>query len=235
VVVIELAQLSKRYGRTVAVDGLTFRVEPGRVTGFLGPNGAGKSTTMRLILGLDRPDAGTVLVDGRPYRSYDRPLHRVGALLESRAAHPGRSAYHHLLWLAQTHGIARGRIDEVIELVGLEPVAGRRVGTFSLGMTQRLGVATALLGDPAAFVLDEPMNGLDPEGMVWIRGLLRELAGAGRAVLVSSHLMSEMDQLADRLVVIGRGRLLADTTPERLRAGHDTLETAFLVLTRSVR
>ena len=230
---IELAALSKRYGPTVAVDGVTFQVRPGQVTGFLGPNGAGKSTTMRLILGLDRPTAGTVLVGGRPYRSYPRPLHQVGALLETRAAHPGRTGYHHLLWLAQTHGIGRRRIDEVLDLVGLTAVAGRRVGTFSFGMTQRLGVATALLGDPAAVVLDEPMNGLDPEGMVWIRALLRGLAGEGRAVLVSSHLMGEMDQLADQLVVIGRGALLADTTPERLRAGHATLEAAFLHLTRT--
>lgn len=229
---IEIAKLTKRYGSTLAVDALTFTVPAGRVTGFLGPNGAGKSTTMRLILGLDRPDAGTALVGGEPYRAHRRPLHRVGALLETRGAHPGRTAYHHLLWLAQTHGIGRRRIDEVLELVGLTTVAGRRVHTFSLGMTQRLGVAAALLGDPAAVVLDEPMNGLDPEGMVWIRALLRELAGDGRAVLVSSHLMSEMEQLADHLVVIGRGRLLADTTPRELLVGHDSLEAAFLELTR---
>jgi ABC-2 type transport system ATP-binding protein len=231
--VIEIAGLSKRYGSTVAVDSLTFQVKPGRVTGFLGPNGAGKSTTLRLVLGLDRPDAGTALVGGRPYRSHRQPLHQVGALLETRSTHPGRSAYHHLLWLAQTHGIGRQRIDEMLDQVGLTSVARRRVGNFSLGMTQRLGVAAAMLGDPAAVLLDEPMNGLDPEGMVWIRGLLRELAGDGRAVLVSSHLMSEMEQLADHLVVIGRGRLLADTTPAELLTGHGSLEAAFLELTRA--
>ncbi len=230
--VIEIAELTKRYGSTIAVEALSFTVKPGRVTGFLGPNGAGKSTTMRLILGLDRPDGGVALVNGRPYRAYPRPLHQLGALLETRAAHPGRTAYH-LLWLAQTHGFPRQRIDEVLELVGLASVARRRVSTFSLGMTQRLGVATALLGDPTAVVLDEPMNGLDPEGMVWIRGLLRGLAGDGRTVLVSSHLMSEMEQLADHLVVIGRGRLIADTTPAELVAGHGSLEAAFLELTRA--
>ena len=229
--VIELNRLSKRYGSTTAVDSLSFEVKPGRVTGFLGPNGAGKSTTMRLILGLARPDSGTVLVDGRPYRSHRWPARQLGALLETRGAHPGRTAYHHLLWLAQTNRIDRQRIDDVLELVGLAAVAGKRVGDFSLGMTQRLGVAAALLGDPAGVVLDEPMNGLDPAGMVWIRGLLADLADAGRAVLVSSHLMSEMAQLADHLLVIDRGRLVADTTPARLAAGHVSLEAAFLALT----
>jgi len=232
--VIELRQLSKRYGSTMAVEGLAFRVEPGRVTGFLGPNGAGKSTTMRLILGLDRADSGTVLVDGRPYRSHRWPARQVGAVLDSRGAHPGRSAYHHLLWLAQTNRIERARIDVVLELAGLREVARRRASGFSLGMTQRLGVAAALLGDPAALVLDEPMNGLDPAGMVWIRGLLRELAADGRAVLVSSHLMSEMEALADHLVVIDRGRLVADTTPGALAEGHASLEAAFLALTRGL-
>jgi ABC-2 type transport system ATP-binding protein len=237
--VIEVAGLSKRYGSTTAVESLTFSARPGLVTGFLGPNGAGKSTTMRLVLGLDRPDAGTALVGGRPYRSHPRPLHQLGALLDNGGAHPGRTAYHHLLWLAQTQGIGRRRVTEVLGLAGLDAVAHRRVRTFSLGMTQRLGVAAALLGDPAAVMFDEPMNGLDPEGMVWIRGLLRGLAEDGRAVLVSSHLMSEMAQLADRLVVIGRGRLVADTTPAELVEGHDSLEAAFLALTsadhRSIR
>lgn len=225
--------MSKRYGPTVAVESLTFSVKPGLVTGFLGPNGAGKSTTMRLVLGLDRADAGVALVRGAPYGAHRRPLHQLGALLEARSAHPGRTAHHHLLWLAQTHGIDRRRIGEVLDLVGLEAVAHRRVKTFSLGMAQRLGLAAALLGDPAAVMLDEPMNGLDPEGMVWLRGLLRTLAGEGRAVLVSSHLMSEMARLADHLVVIGRGRLIADTTPEDFIGGHDSLEAAFLHLTRA--
>ena len=228
---IELNRLSKRYGSTTAVDSLSFAVKPGRVTGFVGPNGAGKSTTMRLILGLVRPDSGTVRLDGRPYRSYRWPARQLGALLETRGAHPGRTAYHHLLWLAQTSRIGRQRIDDVLEQVGLAAVARKRVGDFSLGMTQRLGVAAALLGDPATVVLDEPMNGLDPAGMVWIRGLLRDLATEGRAVLVSSHLMSELAQLADHLVVIDHGKLVADTTPDALAAGHASLEAAFLALT----
>jgi ABC-2 type transport system ATP-binding protein len=210
--VIELRHLTKRYGRTLAVDDLSVDVRPGRVTGFLGPNGAGKSTTMRLVLGLDRPTAGTAHIDGRPYRRRSRPLGQVGALLEASAIHPGRRARDHLLWLAQTNGIARSRIDQVLDLVGLTEVAGRRTGTFSLGMAQRLGIAAALIGDPHTLLLDEPMNGLDPEGFVWIRGLLRSLAADGRTVFVSSHLMGEMSQLADHLVVIARGRLLADTT-----------------------
>ncbi|HEY7488540.1 MAG TPA: ATP-binding cassette domain-containing protein [Streptosporangiaceae bacterium] len=229
---IELTGLTKRYGTTTAVDSLTFTAKPGDITGFAGPNGAGKSTTMRLVLGLDRPGAGRALVDGRPYRSYRRPLHVLGALLEAKSTHPGRTARDHLAWLAATHGIGSGRVTEVLRLAGLADVARRRVGSYSLGMTQRLGVAAALLGNPGIVMLDEPMNGLDPEGMVWMRGLLRDLADRGRTVLVSSHLMSEMDTLADRLVVIGRGRLLADTTPAQLRAGYATLEAAFLALTR---
>lgn len=228
---IEVIELSKRYGAATAVDALTFTVKPGVVTGFLGPNGAGKSTTMRLVLGLDRPDAGRALVGGRPYRSYRYPLRHLGALLEARSVHPGRTARHHLLWLAQTQGITERRVDDVLEQVGLDGAADRRVGTYSLGMGQRLGVAAALLGDPATVMLDEPMNGLDPEGMVFVRGLLRGLADEGRTVLVSSHLMGEMERLADRLIVIGRGRLLADTTPVELRAGHASLEDAFLDLT----
>jgi ABC-2 type transport system ATP-binding protein len=208
---IEVRGLSKHYGERVAVDDLTFTIKPGTVTGFLGPNGAGKSTTMRLILGLDRPTGGTATVNGKQYRDLAAPLHEVGALLEARAVHTGRSGYNHLLALAQTHGIPRGRVDEVIELVGLESVARKRVGSFSLGMGQRLGVAAALLGDPATVVLDEPANGLDPEGIRWIRNLLKGLAAEGRTVFLSSHLMSEMEQTADHLIVIGRGRLIADT------------------------
>ncbi len=210
--VIEVERLSKRYGRTVAVDDLSFTVRPGRVTGFLGPNGAGKSTTMRMVLDLDRPSAGRVLVGGRPYRALTDPLRHVGALLEARAVHGGRRAHHHLRWLAQTNRIPAARVEEVLDLVGLASVRRRRVTGFSLGMSQRLGIAAALLGDPPVLLFDEPVNGLDPEGVVWLRGLLRDLAGQGRTVLVSSHLMSEMALTAEHLVVIGRGRLLADTT-----------------------
>ncbi len=207
---IEVRELTKRFGRTLAVDGLSFDVLPGRVTGFLGPNGAGKSTTMRMMLGLDLPTSGGVRVDGRPYREHRRPLFEVGAVLESRSVHGGRSAYHHLLCLAQSNGIGVRRVREVIELVGLESVAYKRARGFSLGMSQRLGLAAALLGDPGVILCDEPVNGLDPEGIHWIRGLLRGLAAEGRTVFVSSHLMSEMALTADHLVVIGRGRLLAD-------------------------
>jgi ABC-2 type transport system ATP-binding protein len=211
---IQARALTKRYGATLAVDGLTFDVLPGRVTGFLGPNGAGKSTTMRLILGLDAPTTGAVTVCGVPYRALRRPLFEVGALHESGAIHPGRSARNHLLALAQSNAIARSRVDEVLDLVGLYGVADRAAGTFSLGMRQRLGVAAALLGDPGVLLLDEPVNGLDPEGVIWIRTLLRGLAAEGRTVFVSSHLMSEMALTADHLIVIGRGRLIADTTIE---------------------
>jgi ABC-2 type transport system ATP-binding protein len=207
---IQATELTKRYGAKTAVDGLSFTVRPGVVTGFLGPNGAGKSTTMRMVLGLDAPTAGDVTVDGRRYRDLPAPLHKVGALLEARAIHTGRSASNHLLALAQTHGIPRRRVDEVIDLVGLRPVARKRAGTFSLGMGQRLGIASALLGDPETLVLDEPVNGLDPEGIHWVRNLLRGLAAEGRTVFVSSHLMSEMALTADHLIVVGRGRLLAD-------------------------
>ncbi len=219
---IEAVELTKRYGAKTAVDGLTFTVRPGVVTGFLGPNGAGKSTTMRLILGLDAPTAGDVTVGGRRYRDLPAPLHQVGALLEARAIHTGRSATNHLLALAHTHGIPRRRVEEVIDLVGLRPVARRRAGTFSLGMGQRLGIASALLGDPDTLVLDEPVNGLDPEGIHWIRSLLRRLAAEGRTVLVSSHLMSEMALTADHLIVVGRGRLLADTATEAFIAQAST-------------
>jgi ABC-2 type transport system ATP-binding protein len=208
---IEVTGLSKRYGEKVAVDDLSFTIKPGVVTGFLGPNGAGKSTTMRLILGLDAPTVGAATVNGVQYRDLTAPLHEVGALLEARAVHTGRSGYNHLLALAQTHAIPRARVDEVIELVGLGSVAHNRVGGFSLGMGQRLGVAAALLGDPATVILDEPANGLDPEGIRWIRNLLKGLAAEGRTVFLSSHLMSEMEQTAEHLIVIGRGRLIADT------------------------
>lgn len=211
---IEVDHVSKRYGDKLAVDDLTFTVRPGIVTGFLGPNGAGKSTTMRIILGLDAPTAGHATIGGRSYRALEAPLHEVGALLEARAIHTGRSAYNHLKAMAETHGLPRTRVDEVIELVGLEAVARRRAGGFSLGMGQRLGIAAALLGDPATVILDEPANGLDPEGILWIRTLLKGLAAEGRTVFLSSHLMAEMAQTAEHLVVIGRGRLIADTTVE---------------------
>jgi len=207
---IEAVDLTKNYGGKRAVDGLSFTVRPGIVTGFLGPNGSGKSTTMRLILGLDRPTKGDVTVNGKHYRDHPAPLHEVGALLEARSIHPGRSARNHLLALAQTHGISRRRVDELIDLVGLHEVAKKRAGQFSLGMGQRLGIATALLGDPSTVMLDEPVNGLDPEGIHWMRNLLKRLAAEGRTVFVSSHLMSEMALTADHLIVIGRGRLIAD-------------------------
>jgi ABC-2 type transport system ATP-binding protein len=210
--VIEADGLSKDYGEKRAVDDLTFTVRPGVVTGFLGPNGSGKSTTMRLILGLDAPTAGDVTVNGKHYRDHRAPLHEVGALLEARSVHTGRSAYNHLLALAQTHGIGKRRVAALIDLVGLHEVARKRAGKFSLGMGQRLGIATALLGDPSTLLLDEPANGLDPEGIHWMRNLLRGLAAEGRTVFVSSHLMSEMALTADHLIVIGRGRLIADTS-----------------------
>ncbi|MFI6831740.1 ABC transporter ATP-binding protein [Kribbella sp. NPDC050241] len=213
---IEVRELSKTYGATVAVDGLSFTVRPGQVTGFVGPNGAGKSTTMRVILGLDAPDDGDALVGGRRYRDLASPLREVGALLDAAAIHPGRKARDHLLWMAQYNGLPARRVDEVLEQVGLTQAARRRAGGFSLGMRQRLGIAGALLGDPPVLLFDEPVNGLDPEGIVWIRGLLRSLAAEGRAVLVSSHLMGELEDSADHLIVIGRGRLIADTTVAEL-------------------
>ncbi len=209
---IEVSHVTKRYGEKVAVDDLTFTVAPGIVTGFLGPNGAGKSTTMRVILGLDAPSAGDVRVNGKAYRDLPAPLHVVGAMLEARAIHTGRSAYHHLLAMAATHGIPKSRVNEVIEIVGLADVARKRVGAFSLGMGQRLGIASALLGDPEVLILDEPANGLDPEGILWIRNLLTGMAAEGRTVFLSSHLMSEIALTAEHLVVVGRGRLIADTT-----------------------
>jgi ABC-2 type transport system ATP-binding protein len=215
---IEARKLRKVYGHTVAVDGIDFQVKPGHVTGFLGPNGAGKSTTMRMILGLDLPTSGTVTVDGRRYQGTVWPLHEVGALLDARAVHPGRSAYNHLHSLAAANGIARKRVDEVLDQVGLTSVARKRVGGFSLGMLQRLGIAGALLGDPGTLLFDEPVNGLDPDGILWIRTLMRKLAAEGRTVFVSSHLMSEMALTADHLLVIGKGRLLADTPLSELIA-----------------
>ncbi|HXH98479.1 MAG TPA: ATP-binding cassette domain-containing protein [Gaiellaceae bacterium] len=211
---IEAERLTKDYGEKRAVDGLSFTVQPGVVTGFLGPNGSGKSTTMRLVLGLDAPTAGDARVNGRHYREHTAPLHEVGALLEARSVHTGRTAYNHLVALARTHGIARRRVDELVDLVGLHEVARKRAGGFSLGMGQRLGIATALLGDPATLLLDEPVNGLDPEGIHWMRNLLKQLAAEGRTVFVSSHLMSEMALTADHLIVIGRGRLIADSGVE---------------------
>jgi ABC-2 type transport system ATP-binding protein len=247
--VIEVRNLSKRYGNTVAVDGLSFTIRPGQVTGFLGPNGAGKSTTMRMMLDLDRPTAGYVLIDGGSYQRLPQPLRRVGALPEAKATNGGRSAYHHLLWLAQSNRIPKARVREVLELVGLDGVAGKRTKGFSLGMSQRLGIAAALLGDPPVLLLDEPVNGLDPEGVRWIRNLMKGMAAEGRTVFVSSHLMSEMALTADHLIVIGRGRLLADTTatefikansrsyvrirtPEPQRM-HDALATAGIRVTQA--
>jgi len=228
---IEAENLTKRYGATLAVDALSFTVRPGVVTGFLGPNGSGKSTTMRMMLGLDAPDGGRVRIDGRRYRDLRRPLREVGALLEAKAFHPGRSARAHLAALAASNDIPRSRVDEVLGIVGLTGAGRRRAGKFSLGMAQRLGIAAALLGDPGVLLLDEPVNGLDPEGIRWIRTLLKSLAAQGRSVFVSSHLISEMALTADHLVVIGHGRLLADTSVAELSARSSSLEEAFLELT----
>ncbi len=229
---IQLQGLSKHYGSTVAVDALSFDVRPGTVTGFLGPNGSGKSTTMRLIMGLDHPDCGDTKIGGRRYDELRWPLREAGALLEARTFHPGRSARNHLMALAAASAIPRSRVTEVLGIVGLAGVAGKRARTFSLGMAQRLGIAAALLGDPGVLLLDEPVNGLDPEGVRWIRTLMKSLAAQGRTVFVSSHLISEIALTADRLIVIGRGRLLADTTvPDLAARGGGSLEDAFLTLT----
>jgi ABC-2 type transport system ATP-binding protein len=228
---IEARGLVKRYGSTTAVDNLSFDVLPGTVTGFLGPNGAGKSTTMRMILGLDRPDAGTVKIAGKNYHDLRWPLREVGALLEAKAFHPGRTARAHLTALAASNSIPRRRVNDVLEITGMEKAAGRRAGKFSLGMSQRLGIAAALLGDPAVLLLDEPVNGLDPEGIRWIRNLLKNLAAHGRTVLISSHLISEVAQTADQLIVIGQGRLLAQTTVTELSSRGRSLEEAFFTLT----
>jgi ABC-2 type transport system ATP-binding protein len=227
---IEVNRLHKRFGSTVALDGLSFRVTPGSVTGFVGPNGAGKSTTMRVILGLDAVDGGTAMIGGRPYASLRHPLREVGSLLDAGALQPGRTARNHLLWLARSQRLSSRRVDEVVQQAGLEGVVRRKAGGFSLGMRQRLGLAAAMLGDPQVLILDEPFNGMDPEGIVWMRGFLRSLAAEGRAVLVSSHLMSELEGTASHLVVIGRGRLVADTSVEELitaaSAGRVTLRTS---------
>jgi ABC-2 type transport system ATP-binding protein len=215
---IEVTGLRKQFGPTVAVDGLTFRVEPGQITGFVGPNGAGKSTTMRVILGLDSPDEGSALIGGQPYASLRHPLSHVGALLDAGALQPSRRARDHLLWLAHTQGLGARRVNDVIELTGMGPAARRKAGGYSLGMRQRLGIAAAMLGDPPVLMFDEPFNGLDPEGMAWMRGFLRSLADEGRAVLVSSHLMAELQGNADHLLVIGRGRMVADTSVADLLA-----------------
>src|SRR6266567_6988291 len=215
---IEVAGLRKRFGHTVALDGMTFTVSAGLVTGFIGPNGAGKSTTMRVILGLDAPDAGHALIGGRPYASLRRPLTQVGALLDAAALQPSRTARNHLLWLAHSQGLGAHRVDEVIAQAGLEKVARRKAGGYSLGMRQRLGIAAAMLGDPPVLMMDEPFNGMDPEGIIWMRGFLRSLAGQGRAVLVSSHLMSELQDMAEHLVIVGRGKVIADTSTRELLA-----------------
>jgi ABC-2 type transport system ATP-binding protein len=209
---IEIDGLRKRFGSTQALDGMTFTVGPGQVTGFVGPNGAGKSTTIRVVVGLDAPDAGTATIGGRPYHSLKNPLGHVGSLLDAGALQPSRSARNHLLWLAHSQGIKAGQVDEVIALSGLGSAARRKAGGYSLGMRQRLGIAAALLGDPAVLIFDEPYNGMDPEGIVWMKGFLRSLAAQGRVVLVSSHLMSELEDTADHLVVVGRGRVIADTS-----------------------
>ncbi len=234
ITMIEVSNVSKEYGGVRAVDDLTFTVRPGRVTGFLGPNGAGKSTTMRLMLDLDRPTHGDILIDGQPYRQLREPLKHVGALLDATAVHRGRTAYHHLLWLAQSNRIGASRVREVLAMVGLDTVARRRVKGFSLGMNQRLGIAAALLGDPPVLLLDEPLNGLDPQAVRGIRIFLKSLAAQGRTVFVSSHMMSEMAMTADHLIVIGRGRLLADTPMTDFLRDGTSLEDAYLRLTATV-
>jgi ABC-2 type transport system ATP-binding protein len=231
---IEARGLVKHYRHVAAVDNLSFDVRPGTVTGFLGPNGAGKSTTMRMIIGLDRPDAGQVRIGGKQFTDLRWPLREVGALLEARAFHPGRTARSHLLALAASNAVPRQRVDEVLAVTGMEKAAGRRAGTFSLGMSQRLGIAAALLGDPGVLILDEPVNGLDPEGIRWIRTLLQDLAAQGRTVLVSSHLISEIAHTAEQLIVIGQGRMLAQTTVAELSARAGSLEEAFFQLTDGI-
>lgn len=226
---IEVQGLTKRYGAVTAVDDLTFSVQPGHVTGFLGPNGAGKSTTMRMILGLDKPTAGTALINGAPYSALTNPTRKVGALLDAKGVHPNRSARASLLWQAQAAGLPASRVDEVLSLVGLSEAAGKRVGGFSLGMSQRLGIAAALLGDPEVLILDEPVNGLDPEGIRWVRGLLKSFAAEGRTVLVSSHLLAEMAQTADHLIVIGKGKLVADTSVAEFIRGNSAVVTVVRV------
>ena len=231
---IEVEGLRKRFGQTLALDGVSFTAAPGTVTGLVGPNGAGKSTTMRVILALDSADQGTALVNGRPYASLRYPMREVGSLLDAGALQPSRSGRNHLLWIAHSQRLPTTRVDEVIEMVGLGEAARRKAGGYSLGMRQRLGIAAAMLGDPAALIMDEPFNGMDPEGIVWMRGFLRGLAAEGRAVLVSSHLLSELPDVADRVVVIGRGRVLADGAIDELTVGGASLEDAYLRLTAGV-
>jgi len=233
---ITVSGLRKRFGTTQALDGMSFTVQPGQVTGFVGPNGAGKSTTMRVILGLDAPDAGSALIGGRPYSSLRRPLSRVGAVLDAGALQPSRSGRNHLLWLARSQGLPARRVDEVIALVGLGPAIRRKAGGYSLGMRQRLGIAAALLGDPPVLILDEPFNGMDPEGIVWMRGFLGSLAGEGRSVLVSSHLMGELQDTADHLVIVGRGRVIADTSVAALikAASGDRVEVRTAARTQAM-
>ncbi len=228
---IEVDGLHKRFGATVALDGISFTVAPGTVTGFVGPNGAGKSTTMRIILGLDRAQSGTALVAGRPYATLTHPMRQLGSLLDAGALQPSRSGRNHLLWIARSQRLGARRVDEVIELVGLGRAARRKAGAYSLGMRQRLGIAAAMLGDPPMLIMDEPFNGMDPEGIIWMRSFLRGLAAEGRAVLVSSHLLSELPDVADHVVVIGRGRVLADGPLRELTAGEESLEDAYLRLT----
>jgi ABC-2 type transport system ATP-binding protein len=228
---IEVTGVRKQFGKTQALDGITFTVAAGTVTGFVGPNGAGKSTTMRVILGLDSVDEGTALVGGRPYASLVHPMRYVGSLLDGGALQPSRSGRNHLRWIARSQRLSSQRVDEVIELVGLGRAARRKAGGYSLGMRQRLGIAAAMLGDPPILIMDEPFNGMDPEGIIWMRGFLRELAAGGRAVLVSSHLLSELPDVADHVVVIGRGRVLADATIAELTDGHASLEDVYLRLT----
>ncbi|MER7210020.1 ABC transporter ATP-binding protein [Streptosporangium sp. NPDC000239] len=228
---IEVSRLSKRYGAKTAVDDVSFTVRPGTVTGFLGPNGAGKSTTLRVLLGLDHPTSGTALIDGRPYRDLSHPLRKVGALLDGAGPVPERRAIDHLTWIAQSNRIPRSRVREVLDLVGLGDAAKQRVKKYSLGMGQRLGIAAALLGDPEILVLDEPVNGLDPDGIRWVRTFLREFAASGRTVLLSSHLMAEMAETADEAVVIAQGRIVARGSIEEITEGHASLETAFFALT----
>ena len=228
---IEVKGLRKRFGKTLALDGISFTVAPGTVTGFVGPNGAGKSTTMRVILGLDSVEEGTALIGGQPYASLTHPMRQVGSLLDAGALQPSRSGHNHLLWIAHSQRLPAIRVDEVTELVGLGKAARRRAGGYSLGMRQRLGIAAAMLGNPPILIMDEPFNGMDPEGIIWMRGFLRGLASEGRAVLISSHLLSELPDVADHVVVIGRGRVLADAAIEELTAGASSLEDVYLQLT----
>jgi ABC-2 type transport system ATP-binding protein len=230
---VEVNGLRKRFGSALALDGMSFIVQPGQVTGFVGPNGAGKSTTMRVILGLDAPDQGSALIGGRPYPKLRHPLGHIGAMLDAAALQPGRTARNHLLWLAHSQGLGGSRVDDVIELVGLSSAARRKAGGFSLGMRQRLGIAAAMLGDPPVLMFDEPFNGMDPEGIVWMRGYLRSLAAEGRAVLVSSHLMSELEDSADHLVVVGRGKVIADTSVAELIAAASGDRVALRTAARS--